>query len=136
MVKIDAIYEGNLRCRLSHGPSSEEIQTDAPTDNQGEGKFFSPTDLVPAALGSCMLTVMGIVAAKHGVVMTGTRVSMTKEMVSQPSRRIGKMTAFIEMAPGIAAAKRKVLENAAMLCPVKESLHPEVQLQIQFHYPD
>ncbi len=136
MVKISMVYEGNLRCRLKHGPSGSEILTDAPVDNQGKGEAFSPTDLVAAALGSCMLTVMGIAARKNGIQLEGAKVDVNKEMVVDPIRRIGKITVHIQMPKGIDPAKRELLETAAHSCPVHKSLGPQVNIQIDFQYPD
>lgn len=136
MVKMSMIYEGDLRCQLTHGPSGSKITTDAPVDNHGKGQAFSPTDLVGAALGSCILTVMGIVAQRHNITLTGSTVDVEKEMVVQPVRRIGKITVTIKMAAGIPIDKRSMLETAAHSCPVHKSLHPDIITPIQFIYPD
>lgn len=136
MVKINIVYEGNLRCRLTHGPSGNEILTDAPVDNMGKGEAFSPTDLVAAALGSCMLTVMGIVAGRHQINMDGAQVEVQKEMITQPIRRIGKIAVLIKMPKGIDPSKRNMLEIAAHSCPVHKSLHPDVEIPVSFLYPD
>ena len=136
MVKMSMVYEGNLRCRLTHGPSGSEILTDAPVDNHGKGEAFSPTDLLAASLGSCMLTVMGIAARKNNVVIDGTTADVEKEMVTAPIRRIGKITVTIRMAAGIDPAKRSILEQAAHTCPVHKSIHPDMQITAQFIYPD
>ena len=136
MVKIDIVYEGDLRCRLTHGPSGDEILTDAPVDNHGKGEAFSPTDLIAASLGSCMLTVMGIAAQKNNVNITGTTAEVHKEMITSPVRRIGKITVEIIMASGIDPAKRALLEHAALNCPVHKSIHPDVELPVEFKYPD
>ncbi len=135
MVKISIVYEGQLRCALTHEPSGSVIQTDAPKDNMGKGEAFSPTDLVAAALGSCMLTVMGISAARHHIDLKGTSVEVSKEMAASPSRRVGSITVIFHMAPGIPQDKRTMLEAAAHSCPVHKSLHPDVQTPIQFIYP-
>jgi putative redox protein len=129
------VYEGQLRCMLIHEPSGSVIHTDAPKDNMGRGEAFSPTDLVAAALGSCMLTVMGIAAARHNIDLKGTTVDVSKEMVTSPVRRIGSITVTLHMAPGIPQDKRTMLEAAAHSCPVHKSLHPDVQTPIQFIYP-
>jgi len=134
MVKMKILYEGQLHCSLTHEPSGSVISTDAPKDNMGKGEAFSPTDLVAAALGSCMLTVMGIVAAKHSIDLKGTTVEVSKEMVTAPVRRIGKITVTLHIAPGIPQDKRAMLEAAAHSCPVHKSLHPDVQTPIQFIY--
>ena len=81
-VPIEAVYEGDLRCRATHGPSKAELLTDAPVDNQGKGESFSPTDLVATALGTCIATTMGIFAKRHEIDLRGMRVSVKKEMVS------------------------------------------------------
>ena len=135
MVKISIVYEGQLRCALTHGPSGRSIHTDAPKDNMGRGEDFSPTDLVAAALGSCMLTVMGIVALRHNIDLKGTTVDVTKAMAAVPVRRIGSMTVIFHMPGGIPQDKRAMLEAAAHSCPVHKSLHPDVQTPIQFIYP-
>ncbi len=136
MVKMDIVYEGGLHCRLTHGPSGSVISTDAPKDNNGKGEAFSPTDLVAAALGSCMLTVMGIAAAKHGIELNGSTVLVTKEMVVVPARRIGTIGVTLRMASGIPVDKRPMLEAAAHACPVHKSLHPDVQVPFEIIYPD
>ena len=134
MVKMSIVYEGQLRCTLTHEPSGSVIRTDAPKDNMGKGEAFSPTDLVAAALGSCMLTVMGIAAARHNIDLKGTTVDVSKEMVTAPVRRIGSISVIFHMAPGIPQDKRAMLEAAAHSCPVHKSLHPDVQTPIQFNW--
>ena len=135
MVKMKITYEGQLHCSLTHEPSGSVISTDAPKDNMGKGEAFSPTDLVAAALGSCMLTVMGIVAARHNIDLKGTTVDVSKDMIANPVRRIGSIGVIFYMASGIPEDKRGMLEAAAHSCPVHKSLHPEVQTPIQFIYP-
>jgi putative redox protein len=134
MVKISIEYEGQLHCQLTHGPSNSKITTDAPKDNMGKGEAFSPTDLVAAALGSCMLTVMGIVAARHNIDMKGSKAEVIKEMVTTPTRRIGSLSVQLSLPATIAAEHRSMLENAAHACPVHKSLHPDVQTPISFIY--
>ena len=136
MVKMSVLYEGELHCRLTHGPSKSEIVTDAPVDNMGKGQAFSPTDLVGAALGSCILTVMGIVAQRHNINMTDAKAEVSKEMVTTPVRRIGSLTVDIQMPQGIDPAKREMLERAGHTCPVHKSLRDDVKVSVQFHYPD
>lgn len=136
MVKMSMIYEGNLRSRLKHGPSGAEILTDAPVDNQGKGEAFSPTDLVAAALGSCMLTVMGIAARSGNINIDGAKADVEKEMVAQPFRRIAKISVRLTMPKGIPADKREFLEKVAHSCPVHKSLSPDLNCVVDFQYPD
>ncbi len=132
MVEITARYEGNLRCSLTHGPSGATILTDAPKDNQGEGAAFSPTDLVAAALPACMMTIMGIVAKRHGMDLTGMTAVATKEMVSAPMRRIGRVVTRITVPLPATHPQRQMLEQAAHTCPVHRSLLAEVDAPIEF----
>jgi len=134
MVEMDATYQGQLHCEVKHGPSGNVIATDAPKDNQGLGAAFSPTDLVGAALGSCMLTVMGIYAQRHNLDLSGATAHVTKEMVTSPARRIGKLTVKFKLPAKIPAENRSAIENAGKTCPVHLSLHPEVQKVIEFEY--
>lgn len=136
MVKMSMEYEGGLRCRIKHGPSGNEMITDAPVDNHGKGQSFSPTDLVAAALGSCMLTVMGIAASKSGINIDGAKVDVEKEMVADPIRRIGRVGVHVQMPRGIGFEKREFLEKIAHSCPVHKSLSHDVKLEITFQYPD
>ncbi len=135
MVNMNIEYEGQLHCLLTHGPSGAKIQTDAPKDNMGKGEAFSPTDLVAAALGSCMLTTMGIVAARHNIELQGTSAQVAKEMITSPKRRIGSISVDLHMAPGIPLQKRSMLEAAANSCPVHKSLHPDMKIPVRFIYP-
>ncbi len=136
MVKMNVVYEGGLRCRLTHEQSGSVIVTDAPKDNMGKGEAFSPTDMVAAGLASCMMTVMGIAAQKHNIDLKGARVDVAKEMVTTPYRRIGTVTIAFHMPPGVPKDKRAMLENAAHTCPVHKSLSPDVQTPVTFQYPD
>ena len=129
------IYEGNLRTVATHLQSGTVIETDAPTDNQGKGERFSPSDLVATALGNCMLTIMGIKARDMGVELEGTRVDVTKIMASEP-RRIGGVKIMFHFSDTlkIDEKQRTVLERAAMTCPVFESLNKDIEKEINFNW--
>jgi putative redox protein len=133
MVEIDIAYKGKLRCEAKHGPSGVTIMTDAPKDNQGEGAYFSPTDLVGTALGTCMLTIMGIVAQRDGIDLSGATVHVVKEM-TPPPRRIGKLTVEINVPVELTPEQQQKLKNAAMTCPVHRSLHPDVEIPVKFSF--
>ena len=137
-VEINIAYEGGLHCTAVHGPSKKSLSTDAPVDNGGKGAAFSPTDLVATALGSCMVTIMGQVASRHNLNLEGLRVQVLKEMVADPVRRIGALKTRMLFPPGkpLSADDRARLEAAAHTCPVKKSLHPDVQTPVEFVYPD
>lgn len=137
-VTIDIQYTGDLHCRATHGPSGQQFTTDAPTDNGGKGAAFSPTDLVATALGACLTTVMALAANRLGVDLDGTKVRVVKEMTSDPVRRIGALTATVTLPPGrrLSADDRLILERTANTCPVKQSLHPDVRVDIRFEYAD
>ena len=135
MVEIEVVYEGELHTRVIHGPSGSVIETDAPKDNHGKGARFSPTDLVGAALGSCMLTVMGIVAQRHQIDCSGTRAHVTKEMTTEVPRRIKSLEVTITFAKPFDASQRALLERTALTCPVHHALHPELHAPVRFVYP-
>jgi putative redox protein len=137
-VHISIDYQGQLRCKSTHGPSKSSFVTDAPTDNHGKGEAFSPTDLVATALGACVMTTMGILAQRLEIDLTGMHAACTKDMVSAPFRRIGKLTAKItvpaDKAAKISPIDREKLERAAHTCPVHKSLHPDVESIIQIEW--
>lgn len=134
MVKIDIRYEGGLRCHAVHGPSACELSTDAPVDNHGRGESFSPTDLVATALGTCMATIMGIVADRHGWTIDGTRMSVGKEMTSEGPRRIRRLDVVIEMPAALDETARRTLESAAHSCPVRLSILPAIEVPVEFRW--
>ena len=134
MVKIDIEYQSNLRCEARHGPSGGTLHTDAPVDNNGKGESFSPTDLVATALGSCMLTIMGIVGERMGVDIKGAKVSVEKHMVADPKRRIGELAVHIHIPVKLAERDQKKFERAALTCPVHKSLHPDIKMPIVFEW--
>lgn len=134
MVQINLFYEGNLRVKAIHGPSQKELITDAPVDNHGKGESFSPTDLVCTSLAACMMTIMGIVAERHQIDLKGTKIKVVKHMVNEPVRRIGKIEVNFQIPTSLSEREQKMLERAAMTCPVHESLHPDVIQDIQFQW--
>lgn len=136
MVPQSFLYMGKLRCKATHGPSGVELVTDAPTDNQGRGESFSPTDLVVTALATCEVTTMGIVASRDHVTLDGTRVFAEKHMSTDAPRRIARIVVRMDFPPGIPKHYREKLELTARTCPVARSLHPDVTLDLAFSYPD
>ncbi|MBK7972865.1 MAG: OsmC family protein [Deltaproteobacteria bacterium] len=136
MVEIEIRYEGDLHTTAVHGPSSTQLATDAPKDNMGRGESFSPTDLVATALGTCIATTMDIVARRHSFSAGGTRVRVAKHMVSEPTRRIGKLEVAIDMPRQLSAEQRALMERTAHTCPVAESLSPAIEVPIDFRYSD
>lgn len=135
-VEINSVYEGKLKCVATHGPSEATLITDAPVDNGGTGSAFSPTDLVATALGTCVMTTMGLVAARHDVDLTGMTVRVTKEMTQHPVRRIASLVTEITVPAEavVDASMRDRLEAAAGKCPVHASLHPDVHAPLHFTY--
>jgi putative redox protein len=131
-VEITTTYEGDLRCRATHGPSRAELLTDPPVDNCGKGESFSPTDLVATALGTCMATLMGIFAQRHAIELLGMTLTVRKEMIQQPVRRIGKLTTEIRIPLPATHEHRPALERAALTCPVHQSLHPDIEKPVTF----
>lgn len=131
-VTIEVEYQGGLHTEATHGPSQATLTTDAPTDNGGRGEGFSPTDLVATALGGCILTIMGLVAERNGLDISGTRARVTKEMVADPHRRIARLEVVLTWPPGceFSAADRAKLERAASHCPVHASLHPDTRVDV------
>jgi putative redox protein len=134
MVQVDIVYEGKLHCKATHEPSGSTLLTDAPKDNNGEGKFFSPTDLVGTALGTCMMTIMGMVAQRENIDLSGSTVRVIKEMAASPPRRIAKLTVTFHVPHKLTEEQEQKLRNAAMTCPVHKSLHPDVQTPIEFKF--
>lgn len=133
MVTITARYEGDLCCTAVHGPSTASLHTDAPKDNQGLGRYFSPTDLVATALGTCILTTMGIVARRHQIDLAGATVRVEKHMQNGP-RRIARLPVELSIPGAFTAEQKKLLENAAHGCPVHRSLHPDIDARITFRW--
>ncbi len=134
METAHTIYLGDLRTKATHLQSGSEIITDAPTDNQGKGEAFSPTDLVATALGSCMMTIMGIAARTHGFNVDGAKLRITKIMRSDP-RRIGEVVIDIDFPQTEYTEKqKKILRTCADTCPVALSLHPDLKQTVRLHF--
>lgn len=135
MTTIAIEYTGDLKCRAVHQESGTVLITDAPKDNQGEGSSFSPTDLVATALGTCIATIMGIVAKRRNLDIKGTRIEVVKEMASTPHRRVGKLLITVTFPRSFEGQDRVMLEHGAHTCPVHASLHPDIEAPIHFIYP-
>lgn len=134
MVDIRGSYTGDLRCEAVHGPSGTTLVSDAPVDNMGRGESFSPTDLVAAALGTCIVTTMAIVARRRGIDFSSATFHVEKHMATEPVRRIGRLPVTIRMSASISAEDRVVLERAAHTCPVNKSLAADIEAPIGFVY--
>ena len=134
MATIESIYLGDLRTEATNLFSGNKTITDAPLDNKGKAESFSPSDLLTASLGSCMMTIMGIAAREHNIQIDGTTCSLTKIMASDP-RRVSEIQVVLTFPHGNYTDKEKaILERAAITCPVAKSLHPDLVQNVKFNY--
>ena len=132
--KIESSYLGELRVSSTHLASNTEIITDAPVDNNGKGESFSPTDLVATALGTCMITVMGIYAEKNGILMPNIY-SRTNKVMSSTPRKISKLKIEIIFGDNqLSEVEKQSLKDVALNCPVAKSLHPDLKQEIEFNF--
>jgi putative redox protein len=138
LVDIFIRYEGDLRCEARHAPSGTTLTTDAPVDNQGKGASFSPTDLVATALGTCMLTTVGIVARRGGYNVDGLSMHVQKHMTKEPPRRIQRLPVSIsvpvEVARALSADQKREIEHTAKTCPVALSIQESIEVPISFDW--
>ncbi|AHM61965.1 putative redox protein, regulator of disulfide bond formation [Flammeovirgaceae bacterium 311] len=136
MATSKGLYSGNLRTQAVHQKSNTSLITDAPTDNNGKGEAFSPTDLVAAALGSCMATIMGIWAARHEIDLSGLNWEVTKHMSPDAPRRIVAIDVHLEWSGAALANPQQIsaLKAAALTCPVALSLHPDIKQNVTFGF--
>ncbi len=136
MPTIKTEYLGDLRTQATHLQSGTQLLTDAPTDNQGKGEAFSPTDLVAGALGSCMMTIMGIVARRDAIDLKGSEMEITKVMSAEAPRRIARVEIRMSMLSDrlLTEAEQTKLERAAYTCPVALSLHPDIAQDVTFSW--
>lgn len=132
-VEMSGAYAGGLKVRLSHGPSGTEMGTAAPVDNAGDGSSFSPTDLLAASLGACMLTVMAIRAEREGWPFAGARFALEKHMRADP-RRVDAVPVTLHLPEALSPEQRQTLERIALTCPVHLSLLPEIRREVRFVY--
>jgi putative redox protein len=134
MPTIKSSYLGNLRTQSEHILSGTQILSDAPLDNNGKGEAFSPTDLVASALGSCMVTIMGIVAARDGIDLDGISWEVTKVMRASPRKIQEIIVDFHWQNPVADPVMIQKLKNAAKTCPVALSLDPEIKQTVNFNF--
>ncbi len=131
MATIETTYLGELRTEATHVQSGTKIISDAPTDNQGKGEAFSPTDLLSASLASCMMTIMGIKARANGIEIENTHCSITKIMAADP-RRVSEIVINFKFPKTYTEKEQRILEHAALNCPVILSLHPDLKKTVNF----
>lgn len=135
MTTSKVIYNGSLRTTSIHLQSGKEIITDAPVDNNGKGEAFSPTDLLATSFANCMLTIMGIAASTHSIDIDETLAEVTKIMATDP-RRVSEIHVDVSFPNGSSYTdkQKKILEHAALTCPVNYSLHPDIKRVVNFNW--
>jgi len=131
MATVETVYVGGFRTENIHLQSGTQIITDAPTDNQGKGEAFSPTDLLATSLGTCMLTTMAIRTAKNDIDMDGAKCAITKIMAANP-RRVSEIVVKFTFPKTYTDEQKRLLEDAALTCPVYYSLHPDLVKTVEF----
>jgi len=128
------VYEGSLRTVCTHLRSGNSFETDAPIDNNGKGERFSPTDLLATSLGTCMITVMGIKAREFGLDLDGVKIEVLKIMKSNP-RRVGGINLTFHIPfelKNLDEKTRELLKNTGKTCPVQLSIHPDIEVNIDW----
>lgn len=130
MTTIDCRYSGDLHCKAVHGPSGRELQTDAPTDHDGLGESFSPTDLLATSLGTCVLTVMGITAKRRGWNVQGATARVEKDMTQQGPRKIARLRVEVTLPEHCDHDQRRLLMRMAEECPVKRNLEGAMAIEL------
>lgn len=133
-VVIEAEYLGDLHCKATHGPSKNTILTDAPLDNNGKGEYFSPTDLAATAIATCIPTIMGMVAQRNNFDIKGLKVSVRKEMMNKPYRRIKKLSLDFVFANKLDDKQFQLMKNVIKTCPVTRSLHPDIEIEAIYKF--
>ena len=136
MVNIDIEYLGDLHCKCIHGPSGQEFFTDAPVDNRGKGEFFSPTDLLATASASCIATIMGIKAEDNNIDIKGMKISVLKEMIDIPYRRVKKLIYKITFPHKLNQKDYTIMKNVIKSCPVTRSLSQDVELDVTYEFAE
>lgn len=135
MATVTLTYQGDLRVECVHVESGTTLVTDAPKDNNGQGRSFSPTDLCAASVAACATTIMGIYGKNHDLDLTGMKAEVVKIMASDP-RRIARLEITWTMPnKPYTAAQKSSLENSVRTCPLFASLHPDMEKHIVFHWP-
>ena len=131
----NVIYKGSLRCEATHLQSGSMIETDAPTDNKGKGERFSPTDMLCVSVATCIVTTMGIKGIEMNIDLTNTSVEVTKHMLPDP-RRVAKIEVKLNMPSAFQLDEKDkiILERVGNNCPVTKSLHPDMQVEIQYNW--
>ena len=131
MVKIDATYDGNLRCTATHGPSGKQLITDAPVDNMGKGESFSPTDLLATSMLTCIMTIVAIRADSKKIDISGMTGSVEKTMASSP-RRVAKLEVVVNLPSGLDMEDRAWLITEGCNCPVCVSVSESMEVDVTF----
>lgn len=134
MVTITVRCVDAKKCELTHQEGAI-IKTDAPKDIGGDASAFSPTDMVAGSLAACMLTTMAMFAERHQINLSGATASVEKHMTTPPTpRRIAKLPVVVTLPKSVPTEMRARIEAAANKCPVKASLHPEVEVGVEYRY--
>ena len=132
MVRIEAVYDGNLRCSATHIPSGQTLVTDAPVDNMGKGQSFSPTDLLATSMLNCMMTIIAIAADSRDLDVSGMSGSVEKHMASGP-RRVSKLEVEISLPTDLNSEDRAWLIKRGLACPVHKSVSQEMEVEVKFY---
>ena len=132
MVRIEAVYDGNLRCSATHIPSGQTLVTDAPVDNMGKGQSFSPTDLLATSMLNCMMTIIAIAADSRELDVSGMSGSVEKHMASGP-RRVSKLELEISLPIDLNSEDREWLIKRGWACPVHKSVSQEMEVEVKFY---
>ena len=132
MVRIEPVYDGNLRCSATYIPSGQTLVTDAPVDNMGKGQFFSPTDLLATSMLNCMMTIIAIAADSRKLDVSGISGSVEKHMASGP-RRVSKLEVEISLPTDLNSEDRAWLIKRGLACPVHKSVSQEMEVEVKFY---
>ncbi len=125
--KIKLVEKG--RCHIKHELAGTEIFTDRPPEYGGKGRSFSSTDLVSAALGTCVLTSIDSILEEEGFDARKVRISIKKKLNPQTIESIELRIYYPEKFDNQMYNK---INEAVLTSPVKLSLNEQIEINVEF----
>ena len=132
MSDVSTTYDALQRCTALKESKARSVSMDCPYT--GKGEEFSPTNLVEAALGGCMLMAMGAIAKRHEIDLSGARIDVSISATDKPVMRFSEVDVDVQLPEGLSARQRTMLVRASEGCPIKHSFGADIPVRVRYRY--